>query len=341
MSDPLDQLIAHVRNGRDLMRDQTAAAFTDLMAGRLPEEKTEAFLRALSAKGESIEEIVGAATVMRRHVTRIECDATDAIDTCGTGGDGISTFNVSTVAAIVAAAAGAVVAKHGNRSNSRKSGSAEVLTALGVNIDAPPETVSRCIREIGIGFCYAARLHPAMGHVAAVRHKIGKPTIFNLLGPLTNPAFVRRQIVGVPRTDLMPKIAGVLKQLGAVRALVVHGDDGLCDLTITAPSRVMALRDGNIQSYVVTPEDVGLQRGSLDDLRIDSPAQSADAIRAILAGERGPRRDHTLLNAAAALLAADVVQSLADGVARGADAIDTGRARAKLDRLAAITGGTA
>ncbi|MFQ5423872.1 MAG: anthranilate phosphoribosyltransferase [Phycisphaerae bacterium] len=336
MNHRADTLIDAVRAGRDLSRTETAELFAELMGGRLDGDRIASLLIGLAEKGETVDEIVGAAQVMRRHFIGVGCDDADAIDTCGTGGDGISTFNVSTVAAIVAAAAGARVAKHGNRTNTRRSGSAEALAQLGVNIDAPNETVVRCLREIGIAFLYAARLHPAMRHAAEVRRRLGRPTLFNLLGPLTNPAGVRRQVVGVPRVELTDRIARALRELGAVHALVVHGGDGLCDLTVTAPSVCVELRDGNLTTNTVTPEDVGLARGPLDALRIDGPAASADAIRAILAGESGPRRDHTLLNAAAALVVAGIATDLADGVTRGAAAIDSGAARAKLNQW--ITG---
>lgn len=337
MSESVDTLIDSVIAGRDLSQEEMAQVFGDLMAARLDDERIERFLIALADKGETVDEIVGAAGIMRKHVTPIECDASNAIDTCGTGGDGISTFNVSTAAAIVAAGAGAKVAKHGNRSNSRKSGSAEVLRALGVNIDAPPETVARCIKEIGIGFLFAAKLHPAMKHMVSVRRKIGRPTIFNLLGPLTNPAFVKRQIVGVPRPALTDKVANVLRQLGAVRAFVVHGHDGLCDFTITGPSGYVELSDGRLASRTIRPEEVGLSPCSLDALRIGSPAESAAAIRSILNGEPGPRRDHTLLNVGFALMVAGITQDLRDAIHRASVSIDSGAATDILRQLVVFT----
>jgi len=218
METKTDTLIDTVLAGRDLQRDEMSQVLEDFVAGGLSDDRVERFLVAMADRGETTEEIVGAATVMRRHVVRVECGADDAVDTCGTGGDGISTFNVSTTAAIVAAGAGAKVAKHGNRTNSRKSGSAEVLTSLGVDIDVPPPVVARCVREAGIGFLFAANLHPAMKRAAPIRRKIERRTIFNLLGPLANPAFVRRQVVGVPRPELLETIAGVLRELGTDRA---------------------------------------------------------------------------------------------------------------------------
>ncbi|MFQ5410743.1 MAG: anthranilate phosphoribosyltransferase [Phycisphaerae bacterium] len=340
MSEANETIIQAIRTGRHLEKDESAHLFDTLMAGQLPDDQIERLLTALADKGETIDEIVGAAEAMRKHVTRIRCDAPDAIDTCGTGGDGISTFNVSTAAAIVAAGAGAKVAKHGNRSNTRKSGSAEVLRALGVNIDTPPEGVTRCIREAGVGFLFAARLHPAMKHVVAIRRKIGRPTIFNLLGPLTNPAFVTRQVVGVPRMDLLETLARALQRLGSVHALVVHGHDGLCDLTITGPSSIAELRHGRLARKTIRPEDFGLSPAPLDALRIHDPGESAAAIRAILAGERGPRRDHTLLNASAALTVAGAATDLHDGVHRAAESIDNGDAGRTLERLITLTADT-
>lgn len=307
------------------------------MAGGATDDEIERFLRAMAAKGESIEELVGGASAMRQHVSRVECRHPDAIDTCGTGGDGISTFNVSTAAGIVAAAAGARVAKHGNRTNSRRSGSAEVLIALGVQIDVPPSVVSRCLDELGIGFLFAAKLHPAMGRVAPIRRKIGTPTFFNLLGPLANPAAVRRQIIGVPRLHLVPLMADALRRLGAVRAMVVNGDDGLCDFTITGPSRFAELQDGQIRIRTMDPEAAGLAVQPIKLLRIDSPEESAEMIRAIFAGARGAARDHTLLNAAAALVVAGLSPDFAEGANRAAAAIDSGDAGRVLEGLVRLT----
>ena len=341
VSESWEELVSRGANGGELSRAESAQVFDALMTGRIPPEDIEHFLRGLAKRGETVEEIVGAAGVMRRHVTPIRCEALNAIDTCGTGGDGISTFNVSTAAAIIASAAGAVVAKHGNRTNSRASGSAEVLTALGVCIEASPAVVEKCIREIGIGFLFAAQLHPAMAIVKDVRRKIGTPTIFNLLGPLTNPANVRRQIIGVPRVDLVDKVAASLAVLGAERAFVVHGHDGLCDLTICEASTVAEVRDGRVTVGTICPEDAGLGRGRLDELRVKSPDESAEVIREILDGQTGPRRDHALLNAGLALVAAGVAGDLSEGVTSAGRAIDIGTAREKLARLAETSGKTA
>lgn len=332
-----NRYISTIESGDHLSTEASADAIESIISGAIEDDAIERFLRAMMAKGESVDELVGGATAMRRHVTRIPCPHPAAIDTCGTGGDGISTFNVSTAAALVAAGAGAVVAKHGNRTNSRKSGSAEVLNALGVNIEAPPNVVARCVNEIGVGFLFAARLHPAMAKVVHVRRKIGKPTIFNLLGPLTNPAFVNRQIIGVPSDDLVNRMAAALARLGAEHALVVHGADGLCDFTITTSSRYARVRSGAVTEHHVTPADAGLPPSPLQSLLISTPEQSADVIRAVLRGIHAPARDHTLLNAAAALVVAGVAQDFREGAARAAESIDSGAAAQKLSRLVELT----
>jgi anthranilate phosphoribosyltransferase len=339
MSDLVDRLTAAALAGRDLTRSEAADAFTEIMSGRLADEQIERLLAALADKGEAVDEIVGAAGVMRRHVTAVECADPNAVDTCGTGGDGISTFNVSTAAAIVAAGAGATVAKHGNRTNTRKSGSAEVMRALGVDIEASPEIVARCIREAGIGFLFAAQLHPAMKHALAARRKLGRRTIFNLLGPLTNPAGVRRQVVGVADPAVLDRIARAMSELGAVHALVVHGHGGICDFSISGPSRFVELRDGQLRAGTISPADFGLTVAPIEALLADGPQASAGVIRSVLAGAHGPCRDCALLNAAAALVTAGVASSFVDGVARAAGAIDSGAAARKLVMLVEITGG--
>ncbi len=328
----LEKLIA----GQDLSREESARVFHFIMSGQAHDALIGAFLAALAAKGETVDEIVGAAEAMRACVTPVRCDV-DCIDTCGAGGDGISTFNVSTTAAIIAAAAGATVAKHGNVTNTRVSGSAEVLHALGVNIDCPPAIVERCLREVGIGFLFARNLHPAMQHAAPARRALGVRTIFNLLGPLTNPVGVRRQVLGVPRADLTEKMAEVLRRLGAVRAMVVHGGDGLGDLTITSETRVSELHHGAIQTRYVAPEGLGLRRAVLQDLVVASPQESAAVVRRVLSGEPGPPRDHVLLNAAAALVVAEVAEDLPHGLCLAAAAIDDGRARETLRRWIEVT----
>jgi len=328
----LDKLVA----GCDLTRAESTTAMQLIMSGRADDAAVGAFLAMLAAKSETVEEIVGAAEAMRARVTPIRCDA-ECVDTCGAGGDGISTFNVSTTAAIIAAAAGVIVAKHGNVTNTRVSGSAELLRALGVNIECSPTVVERCLSEVGIGFLFAGKLHPAMKHAAPVRRALGIRTVFNLLGPLTNPAGAKRQVLGVPRAELTETLAEVLKRLGAVRAMVVHGRDGLCDLTVTDETRVSELRDGEIETRQVAPEDVNLRRAPLKGLMVRSPQESAAVVRRILSGEPGPPRDHALLNAAAALVVADVAGNLQHGLQLAADVVDDGRARETLRRLVEVT----
>jgi anthranilate phosphoribosyltransferase len=329
-------ILEQVQAGRHLAREQARAVFTQVMTGQVAPEWLAALLCALRRKGAVVDELVGAAEALRAAMTRVASDR-PCICTCGTGGDGISTFNVSTTAAIIAAAAGAVVAKHGSHTNTRVSGSAEVLIALGVNVEADVATLERCLAEAGLAFLYAPRLHPAMRHAMPVRRALRQRTIFNLLGPLCNPAGARRQVLGVSQPAHVPLMAEALRALGAERAWVVHGGDGLCDLTITASTTVAELADGNITTRIIGPSDVDLPTASLDALLVASPAASADAVRAILAGEPGPRRDHAVLNAAAALVVAGVAGDLADGVARARAVLDSGAARDKLAQLVAIS----
>jgi anthranilate phosphoribosyltransferase len=337
-NDPdLRGLFERLAAGTDLTVDEAKGVFERIMAGQLNEAVIGALLGALLTKGECVDELVGAAQAMRGSALQVSCDA-DAIDTCGTGGDGISTFNVSTTAAIIAAAAGATVAKHGNCSSTRVSGSTEVLTELGIDVEADRGVVERSLREAGIGYLNARVLHPAMKYAAPVRQAIPFRTIFNLLGPLTNPAGVRRQLVGVPRPDLVERIAEALRRLGAVHAWVVHGTHGLCDLTITGPTAVVELRNGALRRFTITPEELGLRRGELNDLRVRSPAESAARVQAIFLGERGPARDHALLNAGAALVVAGLVGNVNDGVTMARDAVDDGRAAAKLEQWRAVAG---
>lgn len=328
----MTEVLSRLAGGHDLSRAEAQELFGRIARGHVGAELLGNILTALAAKGETAEEIAGAAAAMRGSAVAVRCPA-GAIDTCGTGGDGISTFNVSTAAAIIAAAAGAVVAKHGNRTNTRASGSADVLAVLGVNIEAEVAVVERCLAEAGIGFLFAPKLHPAMRHAGAVRQRLGTQTIFNYLGPLINPAGVRRQVVGVSRPGLTETFSRVLIGLNAEHAWVVHGSDGLCDLTITGPSAVCEVKDGQARAFHVRPQDAGLKTASLDALRVDSPQSSAEVIRGVLDGRAGPPRDHALLNAAAALVVAGAVEDLAAGVDAAARAVDDGRARGKLDEL--------
>lgn len=329
----LDQLAA----GRDLSADQTYDVFHEVMSGALTEPEIRTLLELLATKGESVDELVGAARAMRQNSIKIACN-TGAIDTCGTGGDGISTFNVSTTAAIIAAAAGATVAKHGNTSTTRKSGSTEVMSELGIDTDASKETVERCLSEIAIGYLNARLLHPAMKHAAPVRRALPIRTLFNLLGPLTNPAGAKRQLLGVPKPHLVDLVASALIRLGVDHAWVIHGD-GLCDVTITGPTSVTEIKGDSHSHFTIAPEEVGLNRASIDSLLINSPTQSASVIGKILDGEKGPTRDHALMNAGAALVVAGLADSLRDGIALATTAINSGAARGKLETWSKITQG--
>jgi anthranilate phosphoribosyltransferase len=331
LSNELRPIFEALATRRDLSREQARDVLTRLIAGELPEATLGALLGAIAVKGEAVDELVGAAQAMRASAIRVRCES-DCIDTCGTGGDGISTFNVSTTAAIIAAAAGATVAKHGNRSTTRVCGSTEVLTELGINVEADVAVVEQSLSEIGIGYLNARLLHPAMKQVAKVRAALPFRTIFNLLGPLTNPGGARRQVVGVPRPALMENMARALIALDVKHAWVVHGSDGLCDLTITGPTAVIEVRDGARTEFQVLPEQVGLARGPLAALRVSSIAQSARVVMEVLHGEGGARLDHALLNAGAALVVAGVERDLTAGIQAARRAVTTGAARTLLDR---------
>jgi len=323
--------------GSHLSRADAKEVFQHIMSGRVPETTMAGLLGAMAAKGESVDELVGAAEAMRENAIPIRCD-TDCIDTCGTGGDGISTFNVSTTAGIIASGAGATVAKHGNRSTTRVSGSTEVLTELGLDVNAEVAVVERSLAEARIGYLNARLLHPAMKYAAPVRQAIPVRTIFNLLGPLTNPAGAKRQILGVPHLDLVDTIAGALLELGTDHAWVVHGDDGLCDLTITSATTVVEVRGGELHRMRISPDDVGLQKAALESLRVESAHQSAAVLNRILQGEQGPKRDHAILNAGAALVVAGIAEDIREGVTLAGRAIDTGAARNTLARWLSIAG---
>lgn len=329
----LRQLIA----GTDLSASEARWAFDCIMDGLWSEAQVAAVLVALAAKGETVEEFTGAAQAMRARVVPVQAVEMNLVDTCGTGGTGISTFNISTAAALVAAGAGAKVAKHGNRTNTRVSGSANVLAALGVNLDCTPDVETRCLAEAGVCFCFAIRHHPAMKHAAPVRKQLGVRTIFNVLGPLTNPAGARRQLMGVPDDELTETLARVLAALQAERAMVVHGADGLDELSTTAPTRVAELMDGRITVRTLEASQLGLPKARLDDLLVDSPEASAAVVRGVLAGQAGPARDIVALNAAAALVVAGRAGDMADGLSQASRSIDSGAARASLDKLIQIS----
>ncbi len=332
-------ILAQVASGGSLSRAQAEAAFEVMMSGEATPAQIGAFLMGLRVRGETVEEITGAATVMRAKAVRVDAPA-GTIDTCGTGGDASGTFNVSTGAAIVVAACGVPVAKHGNRAASSKSGSSDVLAALGVNIDADMALVARALADAGICFMMAPRHHGAMRHVAGARVELGTRTIFNILGPLSNPADAKRQLLGVFSRQWLEPMARVLGNLGSQRAWLVHGSDGLDELTTTGPSYVAELRGGDVRTFEVTPEQAGLETARPDDLKGGDAATNAAAMRAMLGGERGPYRDIVLLNSAAALMVADRAGDLREGAEMARAAIDAGTARDVLDRLIRITNET-
>ncbi len=319
----------------DLSRTETEELFGALMDGELSEAMKAAMLVALAMKGEAAPEIAGAAAAMRRRVIAIPHDTGAVVDTCGTGGDGKGTFNISTAAALVAAAAGVPVAKHGNRSVSSRSGSADVLAALGVAIDKTPEEAGRALESIGIAFLFAPKLHPAMKEVMPVRKELGVRTLFNVLGPLTNPAGAKRQVMGVYAEHLVEVIGRVQLELGCEHALVVHGSDGLDEITTTGPTRVAEAQGGKVRVYDLDPRDLSVERARPEDLLGGSPEDNAELFAAVLAGEGGPLADVTALNAAAALYVGGVAPDLAAGLARARDAIGSGAAARKLEELKA------
>jgi len=346
----IKEAIAKVVERVDLSEAEMIEVMGEVMGGEATPAQVAAFITALRMKGETVAEIIGAAKVMRDRATPIRVgavldldrddinlDRETILDTCGTGGSGTKSFNISTTVAFVVAACGVTVAKHGIRRVSSACGRADVLEALGVNLTVTPAKVEQCIREAGIGFLFAPALHGAMKHAIGPRREIGIRTIFNILGPLTNPAGADRQVLGVYRADLVEILARVLAGLGCRRGYVVHGDDGMDELTLTGPTRIAEIRDGQVTLASVTPEQFGLRRCDLSELQGGDAVRNAAIVRAVLAGEPGPKRDVVLLNAGFALVAAGVVEAVADGIARAAAAIDNGAALARLERLAALT----
>jgi anthranilate phosphoribosyltransferase len=335
-NDVVSRAIDAVCAGDHLTADHAAAVLAEIMEGRTDPVQTGAFLIALRAKGETVPELVGLARTMRSLATPVSTGRADLVDTAGTGG-GPSTFNVSTTAALVAAGAGCAVAKHGNRSNTSKSGSADLLEALGVDIELDADQVGRCIEEVGFGFMFAPRHHAAMAHVVPARKALGVRTIFNFLGPLTNPAGANRQLLGVADRHYQETIAEALVGLGSVRALVVSAEDGLDELSIGARTRVIEVADGGTTEWFVEAGQFGIAPASLAEVAGGTPEENAAAVRAVLAGEPGPRRDLAVLNAAAAIYAGGLAADLDQGVARAAEAIDSGAAGNVLERLVATT----
>jgi anthranilate phosphoribosyltransferase len=332
LTDAIDALAAR----RDLSSEQTADVLAEIMAGNASEAQTAAVLIALRTKGETIDELVGLATTMRLLATPVACDRDDLIDTAGTGG-GRPTFNVSTTAALIAAGAGCAVAKHGNRSATGLSGSADLLEALGVRIDLTPEAVAQCIDEAGFGFMFAPAHHGATRHVVPVRKELAVRTIFNFLGPLTNPAGATRQVIGVSDPAFLDTIAGALARLGAVKALVVSSEDGLDEMSTAGSTTVVEVDGPEIHSYALAPEDVGLRRGRYEDIAGGPPEDNAAVTRRIFAGEAGPARDLAALNAGAAIYVAGRADTIESGVRAAEEALDSGAAAEALDRLVALS----
>ena len=332
----LRQAIGKVASGQTLSQDEAAEAFELVMSGTATPAQIGALLMALRVRGETADEIAGAARALRAHALPVRAPD-GAVDTCGTGGDAKGTFNISTCAAFVVAGAGVPVAKHGNRSISSRCGSADVLSALGVNIEASPETISRCIAECGLGFMFAPAHHAAMRHVASVRTELGTRTIFNLLGPLANPAGTKYQVVGVFAAEWVEPIAQVLGLLGVERAWVVHGSDGLDELTTTGISDVAVLDTGQVSTFKISPRNGGLPEARPEDLIGGDAVENAAHVRAVLQGMQGPFRDIVLLNAGAALLVAGKAKTLREGVAVAAQSIDTGKAAGVLDALVKLS----
>jgi anthranilate phosphoribosyltransferase len=333
----IQETLSRLLDGQDLPRSQAREVMGEIMRGEATPAQIGGFLVALRLKGETADEIAGCAEAMREHVVPVRPQRDDLVDTAGTGGDGAHTINISTAAAIVAAAAGAGVAKHGNRAVSSASGSADVLEALGFELEQPPERIAASIDELGFGFMFAPSHHPAMRHAAPVRKELAARTVFNVLGPLTNPAGARAQVIGVYSKPLVRTIAEVLAQLGARRAFVVHGAHGIDELSPAGPNEVCEVVDGDVRARTIDPADLGIDRADPEELRGGTPAENAEAIRAVLAGERGGRRDAILLNAAGAIAAAGHADDLREGLDAAREAVDSGAAAARLDELVEFT----
>jgi anthranilate phosphoribosyltransferase len=330
---PVVDVLAALVERRDLGADEMRAVIGALIAGRCGEAETAAVLVALRMKGETAAELAAAAAVLREHMVALETGRDDLLDTCGTGGDGSDTFNISTAAALVAAGAGVPVVKHGNRAMSSRSGSADVLAALGVSVEGGPQCARRCLDRAGLAFCFAQHFHPALRHVAPVRRRLGVRTLFNALGPLANPAGAAYQLLGVGRADLLDSLAGALALLGTRRALLVCGRDGLDEVSLSAPTLVRGVRGHAVTAWEWAPEDFGLGHCTADEVRAQGPAESAAIIRGVLEGKDGPARRIVLANAAAALVAADRVATPREGVVCAAAALDSGRAQDVLRKL--------
>ncbi len=330
--DTIKPIIAKLANGTTLSRSEAEDAFGQMLSGETTQAQTAAFLMALRLRGETVDEIAGAVSAMRSKMLRVEAPS-DAIDIVGTGGDNSGSYNVSTLAAIIVAAAGVPVAKHGNRALSSRSGAADVLTALGVKVGLDPEGVTRCIQQAGVGFMFAPTHHASMRHVGPVRVELGTRTIFNLLGPLSNPASVKRQLVGAYSSQWLEPMADTLRSLGSERVWLVHGSDGLDEITTTGATDIVELRDRQLHRFTITPEEVGLSRADPSALKGGDAEHNAKALMAVLTGEQSAYRDIALINAGAALVIAGKARTLKEGVTIAAEAVDSGAAKATLDRL--------
>ncbi|UCE89668.1 MAG: anthranilate phosphoribosyltransferase [Pseudomonadota bacterium] len=329
--------IRAVTERRDLRADEMTDVMRLIMTGEATPAQVGGFLIGLRMKGETVDEIAAAAAVMRELAARVEVSGPHLVDTCGTGGDTASTFNISTAAAFVVAAAGGKVAKHGNRSVSSKCGSADVLEAAGVNLDLAPDQVARCVNELGVGFMFAPKHHSAMKYAIGPRREMGVRTIFNVLGPLTNPAGAPCQVIGVFAEQWIEPLAHVLDRLGSEHVMVVHAEDGMDEISIGAPTKVAELHDGKVTTFTITPEQVGIARGDTAALAVDSAAQSLEKIRSVFAGNAGSARDIVVLNAGAAVYVAGLADSLEAGVQRAAEVIASGEAGEKLEALVALS----
>ncbi|MEC7641784.1 MAG: anthranilate phosphoribosyltransferase [Nitrospinota bacterium] len=329
----ITEALLKVVEGHDLSEQEMGEVMMRIMEGEADPISLGAFLTALRIKGENVNEIVGAAKVMRKKAVILTVSADPILDTCGTGGDGGNTFNISTAAAFLVSGAGITVAKHGNRAVSSRSGSADVLTCLDINIEAETNRVEQCLQQVGIGFLFAPRMHPAMKNAAEVRKKLGYRTIFNLLGPLTNPAGAHAQVIGVYDLQWTLPLAQVLKKMGSRHAFVVHGEDGLDEISLAAPTHISELKKGEINNYMIEPEQFGMQRCQAEDLKGGSPEDNATIIRNILRGEKGPKRDIVVLNAAAAIAAAGKAENLESALVLARESIDSGAALQKLTAL--------
>ena len=333
----IQDAIQTVIDKTDLSKDEMRSVMNNIMTGECSDAQIAGFLVGLRSKGETVDEITAAANVMRELASRVHINHNNLIDTCGTGGDGHSTFNISTTAAFVVAAAGGYVAKHGNRSVSSKSGSADVLETAGVKLELTPEQVAQCVEEIGIGFMFAPMHHSAMKHAIGARKELGVRTVFNVLGPLTNPAGAKRQVMGVFSHDWLETLANVLKNLGSEQVMIVHSEDGMDEISISAATNIAELKDGEIKTYQIEPEQFGMQRADISTLAVENVEESFKVMQAVLDNQGGPTQDIVVLNAGAAIYTAGIEDSLDSGIASARQVIENGSAKTKLNQLTKLT----